>query len=375
MAAPAPDPVAPERSAHDLIPHIADPDQGWDFFYALRCLQASRPDLPPIGKSGLPDQDAVRFSQHVSLSFPPTSMAGLGAPVPRPRAQEPAPRIKLNHFGLLSPAGPFPLHITRFIRRRERHHADPAAARFFDLFNHRMACLFFRAWAINNIAVSQDRPAENRFSDYVGALCGYGTPSLQKRTTDEGAPSRAGHAPGVERDAVPLNLKLHFAGRLMCPSRHPEGLAAILASFLGVRVRIREFIPRWIPIPPESHTRLTGRIGLVPGPRLGGRQGNIIIGERIFECQSLFRIVIGPVSFALYKRLIPGQPGMAAVRDWIRNYLGHQADVQIQVVLASSEVPRARLGAGGASQLGTTAWVASGASAADRGDLILEHTH
>lgn len=350
-----------------VIREIADPASGWDFFHALRVLQWSRADLPPIGKAPIAAADAVRFGQHVSLAFPPTSLAGLGEP-----AHGGTPRVQLNCFGLLAPAGPFPTHFTRLIRQRERIHRDPAPARFLDIFNHRFATLLFRAWMVNNIAASYDRPEDSRFVDYVGSLCGYGSPALQAATIDEGTAARtsgpAGPAPG--RDRVPLEAKLHFAGRLMCPSRHPEGLVGIIQSVLNVRARITEFLSRWIQVPVEHQTRFDSQ---QPMARLGQ---NTIVGERVFDCQSLFRLSIGPMPLSLYVRLLPGTPGMGYVRDWVRNYLGGQCDAQIQLVLDAREVPAAKLGgpATGGTLLGLTSWVYSGSSSpADRGDLIVEH--
>ncbi|MDX2114716.1 MAG: type VI secretion system baseplate subunit TssG [Planctomycetota bacterium] len=359
--------AAARPTPDDLIAQIADPRGGWDFFHAVRAIQRAHEDHPPIGTSGLVGDDPVRLNQKPSLAFPATSFAGLGPPAGGPNDAG-ARRVFLHCFGVLAPAGPFPTHLTRFIRSREVSGNDPAAARFIDLFHHRMACLFYRAWQVCNIAASQDRPSSSRFSDHIGALCGYGTTALRHRVDDSGVRGRSRSAAATTpRDAVDPDSKLHFAAHLASPTRHPEGLRAILSACLGTTVTVREFLGRWISVPDASRTRL-GSAGA------GVLGSTALAGSHVFDCQSAFRLVLGPMPLPLYRQLLPGAPGHDYVRDWIRTYLGNQLDVQIQLVVAADNVPMTRLGGeGGGAQLGMTSWLLSSESRDDRGDLTVMH--
>ncbi len=85
-----------------------------------------------------------------------------------------------------------------------------------------------------------DRPGEDRFALYAGALAGLGTPALRGR------------------DAMPDLAKLHFAGLLANQTRHADGLAAILSAFFTVPVAVECFVGAWLLLERGDHTRLGG---------------------------------------------------------------------------------------------------------------------
>ena len=124
----------------------------------------------------------------------------------------------VHFFGLFGPDGPLPLHLTEYARDRSRNHRDPSLQRFADIFHHRALSLFYRAWANSRPTISFDRPEDDRFALYTGALIGLGMESLRNR------------------DAMPDLTKLHFAGHLSCQTRHAEGLASILSEFFKMPV-------------------------------------------------------------------------------------------------------------------------------------------
>lgn len=320
---------------------VADPEKSCDFFQAVRLIQAARPDLPPVGSSRDASHDAVRFAQQPSLAFPATSIGGW-----EPIAGSSTPRLFVNFMGLLGPAGPLPLHLTSHIRFRQRNCKDAASARFLDVFNHRMVCLFFKAWRVNNMAVCADRPGQTRFFDYIGALCGLGMSSLQNQ------------------DSVPLQAKLHYSGRLMGLTRNSEGLASILRGYFQVPLEIQEFIGRWIDIPKVSQCRL----GESPASGMLGRTS--VAGSRVHDVQSMFRIRMGPLSLADYERLLPGGSSFRRLIDWVRTYLGDQLDFQVQLVLDKREVPPVKLGRRG--RLGHTTWLGSKPHSENPDNLLIQ---
>jgi predicted component of type VI protein secretion system len=66
------------------------------------------------------------------------------------------------------------VHLTAYARERSLNQGDETFARFADMFHHRLLLLFYRAWAQAQPTVSLDRPAEDRFADYVGSFLGVG---------------------------------------------------------------------------------------------------------------------------------------------------------------------------------------------------------
>ena len=58
---------------------------------------------------------------------------------------------------------------------------DTTLRDFLDIFNHRMISLFYQAWEKYRFEIPYERGEHDRFSHYLLALLGLGTPGLQDR--------------------------------------------------------------------------------------------------------------------------------------------------------------------------------------------------
>lgn len=295
-----------------------------DLYQALRRIDCLNPGKPRLGAAQRPVDEAVRIAQDPSMSFAP-------APVAAFENARPAPRLVQRIFGLLGPNGPLPLHLTEHARERVLHHGDHALARFFDVFNHRLALLFYRAWAQAQPTVSLDRPDDDRFAVWVGALIGIGRPAKRRR------------------DAVGDHAKLHHAGLFARQARSAEGLERLLGSHFGLPVSIVQWVGRWLLLPLAQRTRL----GVAEsGARLAA---GAVAGSRVWDRQHKFRVRIGPLSMADYESLLPERPQIARLVALVRQYLAFELDWDMQLALAAHEAAPARLGVAG--RLGWTAWI------------------
>ena len=332
-----------DRSKTDsLIDRLSDAPYSFDFFQAVRRIECTRPDLPRIGYSQRPKEDPLRFCQEVSLAFAPSTIAGYTPPWGRRPAC-----LFVRFFGLLGPNGPMPLHITECVRERIRHHQDETLARFFNIFHHRLISMFYRAWACNHKTVSFDRQGDDRFAVYIGSLFGIGIKSC----------------PAAWRDVVPDIAKLHYAGRLVCATRPPEGLRAIVSNYFGFAAEIDEFVGEWIELPPDSCCRLGA------SPESGMVGSTAIVGSRVWQCQHKFRLKLGPMPLRDYRRMLPGGDSLRRLMAWIRSYIGDELSWDAQLILKAEEVPQLRLGVIG--QLGWTTWLSSRAFESDVDNLVL----
>ncbi len=156
------------KSGAELEKAISSAPYNWNFFGLVRELdrhfrQQDR-DLDRTGFSYKIKNDALRFRQLPSLAFPPSDVAGY-----RPGNHEESAELMVHCFGLLGCNGPMPLFLTEYVFKREHHHKDHTLKDFFDIFHHRMISLYYRAWAINQIAVNKDWQ-EDPFSFYIGSL-------------------------------------------------------------------------------------------------------------------------------------------------------------------------------------------------------------
>ncbi len=317
----------------------ADPKR-YHIFKALRLLEATFADRPRLGRSRRPSQDAVRLAQNPELAFPPSTVDAFFLP------RDGAPAVLRQHvFGVWGPHGSMPLHLTEYARDRLRNWRDPTLVAFANVFHHRMASLFYRAWASAEPAPSYDRPADDPFAEKVAAVIG------RKGAAFKG------------RDALPDVAKLNFSGRFAQDARNEEGLLAIIAHFFNAPVSIESFVGSWLELAPEDRFALpAGR----PRARLGE---SITLGARVWSRQAKFRIRIGPIPLEAYRRLLPGGASLERLTAIVRNYIGDELDWEVDLVLAAAEVPEFRLGEQG--QLGWTTWMGRRDETRDADDLVL----
>ncbi len=330
----------------------------FDFYHALRHIDAAIPGAVPLGRAARPRDEPIRLTQQPSLIFAPSALhqyrpggaaRGLGL-------------LSVHHFGLFGPNGALPQHLTEYVQERILHSKDETIARFCDIFQHRMILLFYRAWADCQAVTSLDRPERDGFSRYAASLVGLGQASLKNR------------------DTVPDHLKLHHAGHLARQTRNAEGLVRPLAALLRVAVAVQEYCLQWLALAAGERTRLTSvalagakskhRIEVgAASSRLG--QG-AIAGASVPDAQHKIRLRLGAMPLQEFERYLPGGVRFFQVRDWVRNYLGVELAWDARVVLERDEVPATRLGVYG--QLGWNSWLGmpAGRRKRDADDLLLD---
>lgn len=322
----------------DFLDALSREPWAFDFFQVMRRLEALHSDMPRFGEALRPANEPVRLGQEPSLAFAPASLSAFE------RGEHGGPdRLIVNFFGLLGPNGPLPLHLTEFARQRLGQ-GDTTFSRFLDLFHHRFLMLFFRAWAQGQPTVSLDRPQDDRFSEYMGALIGLGQPTLRNR------------------DRVPDFAKLNWAGLLGRHVRSAEGLSAILSGYFHVPIQIEQFAGHWMLLSETERSRL-GMSGCALGQ-------DAVIGAQVYDRQHKIRIRAGPLSLVQYESFLPGGEQLRKLVDWIRFYLEFEFAWDVLLVLDRSEVPASRLGA--SQRLGWSSWLGKRQADEDAGDLALD---
>jgi type VI secretion system protein ImpH len=345
-------PLPSETETIDTAPLHA---RGIDsYFQTLRTIEILSRDDPRIGKATSPQRESHRISQPAATDFAAATVESIEAD------RQGRWNVSQRSFGLLGPSGPLPTHLTELVRNRTRHAHDPALQDFLDLFHHRMASLFYRAWRSSRPAVERDRPEDDRFADYVGSLVGCGSQAAQNR------------------DRLPDDVKRFASGHLSSQTRHAEGLERFVTIVFGLPCHVRSFALQWLDLDASCRSRLPsrGQKSVVQSksavqsvsaesspPRLG--QG-AVLGKRVADRQSMIDLVIGPMDFERFQSFLPKQPGRETLTAMLDNYVGPAIDTRVRLRLSQSAVPSLQLGKQG--QLGRTAWLASKPSATDRDD-------
>lgn len=336
-----PNPVSPDFGR--WLKRLSAEPYRFDFYQTLRRIESSHPHLPRLGEALRPSDEPIRISQPADLTFAPAPLHGLQIPV------NGKPRLTQRIFGLLGPNGPLPLHMTELTRERAAHNADLGLQRFIDLLNHRFTLLFYRAWAQAQPTLSQDRPNDQQFTRRLGALSGIGSETLLNRDA-------AGDAP-----------KLHFTGRLARQTRDADGLLNWVRSEFDAAVRIEQWCGHWMPLAREERSRIraVGRPGI--GQQLG--QG-AVLGASVWDVQSKFRIVIGPVREARYHAFLPGGSDLAKLQAMVRQWVGLEYEWDVRLILARQDVPHLRIGRNG--ELGRSCWLGKFKKPGDADDLVID---
>lgn len=310
----------------ELVRALEEAPYKFNFFQAMRLIEATNPHMERIGKGVRPSGEPVRLGQEPSLAFAPSMLAEF-----RAGEGDSADYLAGFFFGVFGPNGPLPLHLTEYARDRERMNNDPTFRAFADIFHHRMMSFFYRAWAEARPAVQMDRPDEDKFTRYVGAMFGMAQDAFH------------------DRDALSDHAKLFSAGRLSLQTRPAEGLQAMLEDLFVVPMKLEQFVGEWLALPDESKCKLGSSAGCAT---LGT---TATIGARVWGGQHKFRIVCGPLDNKNFRRFLPGEGSLDRLVSAVRNYVGDELDFELRLILVSTETPKTVLGEHG--RLGWTSWI------------------
>jgi type VI secretion system protein ImpH len=328
----------------------------FEFFQAVRLLERAFPERPPVGRDAHPADEVVRFRARNSLTFPPSSIHELT------RSETAGPATMVVAFmGLTGPSGVLPRHYTELVLERERRR-DPALAEFFDVFNHRVISLFYRAWQKYRVAIAHEQATrtgagEDPFTQSLFAHFGMATPGLGGRLE------------------VADQTFLFYAGLLAQQPRSATALQGMLADYFAVPVEVGQFAGEWLPLTEENRSCL-GQAGL-PGRDDRGANNRLgqtaVLGRRFWDQQAGFRLRLGPLGFELFSELLPSGHQSRVLNQLARFFVGQALDFDIQLVLRADEVPACRLGDRGprAPRLGWSTWLSAQPRMQDTDDTVL----
>ncbi len=310
-SSPSADPLKDSSSDDRLATKLAREPYRFNFFQAVRVLARLRPERRAVGTDAAPRDEVCRFRTHVTHSFPASQIQEF-----REAANdESPPQFVLNFFGLVGPMGALPRAYTdavieRRIRRRDRTLHD-----FLDLFSHRLVSLFFRAWekyrgwigyetaartarerqasgtAAHRAFVLNEQPQLDRVSQTLLEIAGVGEPALRYRVRDRERLS--------PRMAIRDETLRFFAGLLSQRHHSAAGLESMLSGQFGQRIRIHQLCGRWLALE-------TGDLASIGTRGRSELSSSLVIGSRIWDVQSKFRVEIGPLRFCLFRRISSG---------------------------------------------------------------------
>ena len=332
------------RNTTSLKEQLFERANAFEFFQAVRLLHKLRPNREGVGRDADPAREAVRFRSDTSFVFPEGDIREITV------GESGMPdEMVVKLIGIASPGsfGSLPTPYVEELRRQERTLKNPAMREFFDLFNHRLIALFYRAWERSRLPVLHDLGADNAFESALFATLGLLGPAFDAR---------------MPLDQTSL---LSRAGLFAMAPAPASAIESIVTSLFGVSAHVVQFLPSWYPIDAGDRSRLGAA-----NARLGV---DLHLGEQVMLVQSRFRVAVGPVDRKRFLGLLPDGSEFAALSSVVRLAAGVEFDFDVQIVLAAAEVPETRLGGdAGASQLGWTSWLRTGEFTDDARAAIFE---
>jgi type VI secretion system protein ImpH len=317
----------------------------FSFMQAVRLLDAS-------ARHGRGGEKGVRFRATDTLAFPPAEVEALAD------GASGTPEMTLAFLGLTGPLGVLPQHYTELLRQTRREH-NPAFADFLDLFNRRIGDLFAQVLAKYRLGLSFEQ-AERASADGPDPV----TAVLQALVGLHGV--RLPQGAGLDASTL-----VHYSGHLSQRRASAAALKAILADDLRLPVRIEQFRGSWLLISPDEQSRLGGADGAGAFCMLGI---DAVVGERSWDVQGRFRIVLGPMGYDDFASLLPGSPRLRRLVEIVRFQIGPGLGFDVQPVLARDEVPGGRLvsDGSGAARLGWNTWLWGEGREQDADDAVFE---
>jgi type VI secretion system protein ImpH len=308
-----------------MLDHLRNNPEQYTLFGALRLIEQAHPDRPRLGESRKAADDPVRIAQRPHLYFAPADVVAFDA------SGEAAAEVEQLSFGIFGPNGALPLHLTELAYARERQLDDPTFRDFVNAFQHRFACLFYRAWANSDPCASFDRADTDDFRLFLGAFIGIGPPA-----------ARGG-------DAVLDYAKLARVGLFAPQSRSAAALEQILTDYFELPVEITQFAGGWLDIAHDDRCRL-GAAG-----EYAVLGGGATLGKTTWQSQSRFEVALGPLQIAQFVNFLPGARGLEQLCALVRLFTNEEWYWHVRLLLEPADIPPLRLGHSG--WLGWTSWL------------------
>jgi type VI secretion system protein ImpH len=302
--------ASPQREPDDALrQRLGQGGTRFSFFPAAYLLHRLSPNATPVGELGPVATEAIRFRHDHRLIFHAGDVSSIRIVE---RAGRPAPvELTAAFLGLTGSVSPLSSAMLEEVLRAEASDA-PALRAFYDLFHHRVASLFYRAWKKYRFAagfrVAGDDPYTRRALSFIGI-------------DSAGAIADSGLTPLSQLALSPLlALRVRSGRSLELVLRH-----ALKSIVPEAAVWVEPFVVRKVEIAPEQRVRL-GRTNTTLST-------DLTIGESVLDQSGRFRVHIAPVSHEMCESLMPGGRHYPFLRNVIAHFSrGHlEAELEVEV--------------------------------------------
>jgi type VI secretion system protein ImpH len=206
--------------------------------------------------------------------------------------------------------------------------------------------MFFRAWEKYRFPIAYERGNDD-FTAFLFDFIGLGTKGLRGRM-------------GLEDESL-----LPYGGLIAQKPHSAKALENILSDYFGAPAKVEQFFGQWLKLYDEDITKL-GRANSQLGV-------SAIIGTRIWDQQSKFRVRIGGLTFRQFQDFLPNGSAHKALKSIVGFMTGMETDFDVQLILKAKQVPGTVLTTRAIRKpmLGWTSWLKSKPFKQDDDQVVL----
>lgn len=295
---------------------ITSIDHTYDFHCAIQRIEQMHPEAASLGEGDDPSHEAVILKSHISDAIPDHELHTI-------ENERTRPIVWMNLVSLGGRGGPLPEVYSDMLKERQRY-KDHAFRDFLDIFNHRLASLWYRLRQ-KTLAGFVQKPAKETPVGEAG-LCLSGIPNTKI----------------LEKTTLKPSLLLAAQTLLWARHRSVESLKTLLEDYFHYSVKIEPWQGGWNNISDNETTRLGG-----PWNALGR---DTILGKRSWNAMQGLHLHIYNVNAHM-------KFPEAQWRDVLRLYIGLHMRVHITLHYDRPNIQPIRLRPKKGFFLGRNTWL------------------
>jgi type VI secretion system protein ImpH len=305
-----------------LIGQLLDNPQRFEFFQAVRLIELATPPR------------RLRYRNRLSLAFPPNQIENISDD------GEDIIRITPAFMGMLGSHGVLPLHYSDRINRHEKTSSDGGPRAFLDMLSHRALGMFYKAWAKHRPECMVSPEGHDEYLALLTALSG------TRRTSEV-----------VDHETLAF-----YAMQIRCRTVSAPLMAGMYAEYFDVPFAVDQLIGVWQELPVLDQAALgIANVHLAAG---------VMLGARVYGCDSRVRLRIGPLDRNRYESFLPGRAAATRLAALLALHCGVGMTYEVRLIQHAADLRGVSLDAGGDVRLGVNARMLSMPSNQNREELM-----
>jgi type VI secretion system protein ImpH len=286
-------------------------------------------------------EKVIRYSVNPNLSFPPGDIESIHF---TEKDGHPYVEIMLNLMGLHGSSSPMPTYFTEFIAQNQD--VPNALQDFFDIFNHRLITILYRAWNKYRYHLRYKYGATDEISRRFLSFIGLGHRSVQQSTN------------------LDLSTLLSYAGLISSKGDSYDSVENTLRYYFNHQyIGIIPCIKRNVRI----HREQIAKLGLANTVL----DENFMLGSEVCDQNGKFRIHIYNLYLVTFNSFLPDKEKFKNLKKLVNFIFLSHITFDIELVLKKEEIPQWMLGVSSGNRLGWSTWLGTNGD----GIVLLETNH